>query len=47
MEPFVTMGGSVGRDIKVWRDLSDGATPEQMDENIRSSLKFLRSKFEA
>ena len=46
MEPFVTMGGQVGRDIKVWRDLSDGATPEQMDENIKKSLEFLRSKFE-
>ena len=46
MEPFMTMGGKVGSDIKVWRDLSNGASPEQMDENIRTSLNFLRSKFE-
>ncbi len=45
MEPFVTMGGAVGRDIKVWRDLSNGATEEQMDENIRKSLIFLRDAF--
>ncbi len=45
MEPFVTMGGKVGSDIKVWRDLSEGATPEQMDENIRKSLLFLRTQF--
>ncbi len=25
MEPFVKTGGTIGSDIKVWRDLSDGA----------------------
>ncbi len=47
MEPFVTTGGKVGEDIKVWRDLSGGATPEQMDRDIKASLEFLRGKFEA
>ena len=46
MEPFVKMGGKVGSDIKVWRDLSDNADEAQMDVNIKKSLEFLRSKFE-
>jgi len=45
MEPFVTMGGQVGTDIKVWRDLSGGANPEEMDRKIGESLKFLRQNF--
>ena len=45
MEPFVTMGGKVGEDIKVWRDLSGGASPEKMDEDIKKSLQFLRGAF--
>ena len=46
MEPFVKMGGKVGSDIKVWRDLSDNADEAQMDVNIKKSLEFLRGKFE-
>lgn len=45
IEPFPLPGGSVGRDIKIWRDLTKGATQEQMTENLRQSLKFLRTKF--
>lgn len=45
IEPFPKTGGQVGRDIKVWRDLSNNASPEQMDENLKKSLIFLRSKF--
>ena len=45
MEPFVTMGGKVGEDIKVWRDLSGGASPEKMDEDIKKSLFFLKDAF--
>ncbi len=46
MEPFVKMGGKVGEDIKVWRDLSNGADEAQMDENIKKSLAFLKNAFE-
>ena len=46
MEPFLLAGGPVGRDIRVWRDLSNGATPEQMDAEIRKSLAYLRECFE-
>jgi len=46
MEPFYYQGGQVGKDIKVWRDLSEGASAEEMNRRIASSLKFLRSQFE-
>ncbi|MCL2221513.1 MAG: sugar phosphate isomerase/epimerase [Oscillospiraceae bacterium] len=45
MEPFVLQGGKVGSDIKVWRDLSDGANAEEMDRAIREGLNVLRSNF--
>jgi len=45
MEPFVRSGGSVGRDIKVWRDLSGQADEAQLDEDIRQALLFVKSKF--
>ena len=42
LEPFVTMGGGIGSDIKVWRDLSDNADEAQLDEDARRSLAFSR-----
>lgn len=42
MEPFVKMGGEVGRDIFIWRDLSHGATEAQLDEAVAESVAFLR-----
>ena len=42
MEPFVKMGGGVGADIKVWRDLSEGADEAALDEAARQSLAFSR-----
>lgn len=45
MEPFVKMGGGVGSDIKVWRDLSDDADEAQLDTDIAESVKFIHSKF--
>lgn len=46
MEPFLKPGGEVGSDIKVWRDLSNNADQNGMDEQISQSLKFLKSVFE-
>ena len=46
MEPFVMSGGGVGSDIKIWRDLSNGATAEQLDEDARRSVEYLRYVFE-
>ena len=42
MEPFVKMGGQVGADIRVWRDLSDNADETQMDEAAPQALAFSR-----
>lgn len=44
MEPFLRPGGAVSRDVAVWRDLSGGATDEQLDEWGRKSCAFVRSK---
>ena len=45
LEPFVRMGGQVGRDISIWRDLSRGASDEQLDLDASRSVAFLRKVF--
>ncbi len=45
MEPFVIGGGRVGNDIKIWRDLSKGATIEQLDQDAKDSVSYLRFVF--
>lgn len=45
MEPFIKMGGKVGEDIKLWRDLSRGADEAKMDADIKQSLIFLKKAF--
>jgi D-psicose/D-tagatose/L-ribulose 3-epimerase len=47
MEPFVLMGGQVGNDIKVWRDISGGAGEKELDEEAQKSVAFIRETFEA
>ena len=42
MEPFVRMGGEVGRDISVWRDISRGASIEELDRDAAAALAFQR-----
>lgn len=42
MEPFVTMGGQVGKDISIWRDMSHGATEEMLDNDAAASVAYLR-----
>lgn len=42
MEPFVKMGGQVGQDIKLYRDLSS-QTEAQMDQSAAAALQFMRS----
>jgi D-psicose/D-tagatose/L-ribulose 3-epimerase len=44
MEPFVKMGGEVGKDIKMWRDLSNMANEEQLDHDAKNALEFIRNK---
>jgi len=45
MEPFTRMGGDVGCDIRVWRDLSGNAGEERMDADAKVALEFIRGKF--
>lgn len=47
MEPFVTMGGQVGKDIRIWRDLSQGASTAELDADVERSLVFLKGAFES
>lgn len=42
MEPFVKMGGTVGSEIKVWRDLSRGADEATLDADARDAVEFSR-----
>lgn len=46
MEPFVLMGGEVGSDIKIWHDISNGASMEKLDQDAANSVAFLRHVFE-
>ncbi|MDD3360355.1 MAG: sugar phosphate isomerase/epimerase [Hespellia sp.] len=45
MEPFVRGGGTVGNDIKIWRDLSKGASEARLDEDAKQSVAYLRNVF--
>ena len=45
MEPFTKMGGTVGSEIKVWRDLSDNADEAKMDADIKEALEFVKKEF--
>lgn len=45
MEPFVNYGGTIGRDIKIWRDLSKGADLTRLDADAAGSVSFLRHVF--
>ncbi len=47
MEPFLLKGGAVGRDCRVFRDLSNHADEAQMNQYISDSLKFLKKCCEA
>ena len=42
MEPFMIAGGEVGHDVYLWRDLTNGATAEQIDDMAARSIKYLR-----
>lgn len=45
MEPFVLMGGSISYDIKVWRDLSGGASEAELDRMAGDACAFLKKLF--
>ena len=39
-------GGQVGSDIKVWRDISRGASEAQLDKDAADAVTFERYMFE-
>lgn len=45
IESFVQAGGQVGKDIKVWRDLSGGADEKQLDADAKGALELLKANF--
>lgn len=45
MEPFVSMGGQVGKDIKVWRSIIDDTGDERLDQDAAASVAYLRDLF--
>lgn len=45
MEPFVQMGGQVGKDIRIWRDLSGKANEADLDRDVKESVAFCRKLF--
>ncbi len=42
MEPFVNMGGQVGKDIHVWRDIVCDPTGEKLDRDAKNAVTFQR-----
>lgn len=46
MEPFVMTGGTIGSEIKVWRDLIPNVTEEILDKEAKGAVEFVRHVFE-
>ena len=42
MEPFVQTGGTVGSDIKVWREMVPDLNEEKLDADAKAALTFQR-----
>lgn len=42
MEPFVIPGGTVGKDIRVWRNIVEDTTEEALDRDAKEALEFQR-----
>lgn len=45
MEPFVRQGGTVGRDVRIWRNLVDDSSEQTLDKLAREALWFQRHMF--
>ena len=45
MEPFVMKGGTIGSEIKVWRDLLPDTSEAVLDKDARGALEFLKHVF--
>ena len=46
VEPFTKAFGTVGNNVFLWRDLSNGADEEQLIKEMKESIAFVKSKFE-
>ena len=46
MEPFVLTGGTVGHEIRVWRDIEKDTSLLVLDADAKRSLEFTRFMFE-
>lgn len=38
MEPFVRMDGQIGKDIRIWYDLSNGCSDEELDKDAAKAV---------
>lgn len=47
MEPFISPGGQVGEDIRVWRDLSDGADEAEIDAKAGRACRYIKAVLES
>jgi D-psicose/D-tagatose/L-ribulose 3-epimerase len=45
MEPFVMQGGTIGSDIKVWRNLQPDTSDAALDRDAKGALEFVRHVF--
>lgn len=45
MEPFVMQGGTIGSEIKVWRNLVEDPTEEKLDKDAKGAVAFVRHVF--
>ena len=43
MEPFMRGGGGVSNSVALWRDLTNGASEAELDDQAKLSLAFVRS----
>ena len=42
MEPFVMPGGTLGQNIKIWRDIVPDTSEEALDRDAKAALEFER-----
>lgn len=47
LEPFTIPYGTVGNSVSLWRDLSSGASEEQLCTEMKEAVAFVKSKFES
>lgn len=45
MEPFVMRGGTIGKEIKVWRDMVPDLSEGALDKDAKAALQYVRHVF--